>query len=168
MENPPQEKSRKTFWIIAAAILLLGCCCLAAVGGGGYYLYSNGQLTFNGGLSFTGKGPGEIQIINLADNPVYARLERINDDGEENSFVEKHDLAPYDMASFRNLYKDTYVLQISVPSGAPPDSTCTLKIKAGQVYRVVTVPEGTVIARDNNKVDVAEELDIATSSLCQP
>jgi len=170
MENPPppERRSRKTFLIIAIVIVLISCCCLAAVGGLGYYLYSNGQLEFNGGLSFTGRGPSEIQVINLSDGIIYARLERINDDAEENSFSGSLDLEPYDIASFRSLYKDTYILQISVPSGAPPNSTCTLKIKGGQVYRVVSVPEGTVIAQDNKKVDSPEELDISTSSLCQP
>lgn len=168
MENPPQEKSRKTFWIIAAAILLLGCCCLAAVGGLGYYLYANGQLTFNGGLSFTGRGPGEIQIINLSDGPIEATLDRIDDESGESYNQGTLKLAPYDIASFRSLSANKYILQINVSNGLPPNSTCTLKIKGGQVYRVVTVPEGTVIARDENKVDSAEELDINTSSLCQP
>jgi len=113
-------------------------------------------------------GPSEIQVINLSDGIIYARLERINDDAEENSFSGSLDLEPYDIASFRSLSKDTYILQISVPNGLPPNSTCTLKIKGGQVYRVVSIPEGTVIARDKNKVDTAEELDINTSSLCQP
>ncbi|HCU57517.1 MAG TPA: hypothetical protein DF984_04710 [Anaerolineaceae bacterium] len=166
--NPPEKRSSKTFLIIAVVIVLISCCCLAAIGGVGYSLYANGQLTFNGGLSITGRGPGEIQIINLSDGPIKAQLDRIDDESGESYGQGTLDLAPYDIASFRSLYKDTYLLQISVPSGAPPDSTCTLKIKGGQVYRVVTVPEGTVIARDNNKVDSAEELDINTSSLCQP
>lgn len=168
METPPPKRSRKTCLIIAAIIVLISICCVVTAGGVAYYLYSNGQLDSNQILSFVGMGPSEIQVINLSDGIIYARLERINDDAEENSFVGSHDLDPYDIASFRSLYKDIYVLQISVPSGAPPDSNCTLKIKGGQIYRVVSVPEGTVIARDNNKVDSAEELDINTSSLCQP
>lgn len=168
MENPPPKRSWKTCLIIAAVIVILGFCCLVTAGGIGYYLYTNGRLDLNQILSFAGMGPSEIQVINLSDGPIYARLEQINDDSEENTFSGNLDLAPYDIASFRSLSNDTYLLQISVPNGLPPNSSCTLKIKGGQVYRVVSVPEGTVIARDKNKVDTAEELDINTSSLCQP
>jgi len=168
MSTPPQKKSWKTCLIIAAVLAVVSICCLAATGGIGYYLYTNGQLDVNQTLSFVGIGPGEIQVINLSDGPVEALLDRIDDESGESYNQGILKLAPYDIASFRALSASTYILQIHVPNGLPPNSTCTLRMKGGQVYRVVTIPEGTVIARDNNKVDSAEELDINTSSLCQP
>jgi hypothetical protein len=169
MENsPPQKKSRKTCLIVAAVIVIIGFCCLITAGGIAYYLYTNGQLDINQVLSFAGMGQSEIQVINLSDGPIDAQLDRIDDESGESYNQGSLELAPYDIASFRSLSANKYILKINVPSGLPPNSSCTLKIKGGQVYRAVTVPEGTVIARDNNKVDTAEELDINTSSLCQP
>ena len=169
MENPPpKNQSRKTCLIIAVMIVILIFCCLVTAGGIGYYLYTTGQLDTNQILSLVGIGPGEIQVINLSDGPIEATLDRIDDESGESYNQGTLELAPYDIASFRSLSANKYILQINVPNGLPPNSTCTLKMKGGQMYRVVTVPEGTVIARDKNRVDSAEELDISTSSLCQP
>jgi hypothetical protein len=168
MYQPPRKRPWITCLIVVAAIAVLSICCLAAIGGVGYYLYTSGQIDVNQLLSIAGMGPSEIQIINLSDGPIEAKLDRIDEETGEIYHKDDLDLAPYDIASYRNLFTSDYVLYINVPSELPPSSTCTLSIKGGQVYRVVTVPEGTVIARDRNKVDTIEELDISTTSLCQP
>lgn len=168
MSQSGQQTSWKTCLIIAAIIVVICFCCLVTAGGIGYYLYSNGRLDFNQILSITGVGPTEIQVINLSDGPVKAQLDRIDDESGESYNQGTLNLAPYDIAWFRTLSTGKYILQINASNGQPPNSTCTLKIKGGHIYRVVTVPEGTVIARDNNKANSAEELDINTSSLCQP
>ena len=168
MSPPPKKRPWITCLIVVAALAVISICCLALAGGAGYYLYTNGKIDLNQILSLTGMGPSEIQVINLSDGPITAQLERIDDETGESYNQGDLDLAPYDIASYRNLYTSDYILQINVPNGQPPNSTCNLTIKGGQVYRVVTVPEGTVIARDGNKVDTVEELDMTTSSLCQP
>ncbi len=168
MSQPPKKRPWITCMIVVGVIAAISICCLAVVGGFGYYLYTNGQLDINQILSFAGIGPSEIQVINLSDGLIEAQLDRIDDESGESYNQGTLDLAPYDIASFRTLSASDYILHINVPNGLPPSSTCTLKIKGGQVYRVVTVPEGTVIARDKNDVDSIEELDISTSSLCQP
>ena len=168
MSQPPKKRSWKTCLVITGVIAVVSICCLASTAGIGYYLYTNGQLDINHLLSFAGVGPSEIQIINLSDGPIEARLDRIDDESGESYNQGTLDLAPYDIASFRNLSTNEYILQIDVTNDLPPSSNCTLKIKGGQIYRVVSVPEGTLIARDNNNVDSKDELDIFTSSLCQP
>jgi len=168
MSQPSKKKPWLTCLIIAAVIAAVSFCCLAIAGTIGFFLYTNGQLDINQILSFVNVGPSEIQVINLSDGPIEVQLDRISDESGESFNQGTLDLAPYDMASFLELSASEYILQIDVPNGLPPNSTCTLKIKRGQVYRVVTVPEGIVIALDDNEVDSIEELDIATSSLCQP
>ena len=168
MSQPPKKKPWITCLIIAGVIAAVSICCLALTGGIGFYLYTNGQLDINQVLSFVGIGPSEVQVINLSDGPIEAQLDRIDNESGESYNQGTLDLAPYDIASFRTLSTSEYILHIDVPNGLPPSSTCTLKIKGGQIYRVVTIPEGTVIARDKNDVDSIEELDISTSSFCQP
>lgn len=168
MSQTPKKRSSKTCLVIAGVIAAVSFCCLASTAGIGYYLYTNGQLDINQILSFAGIGPSEIQVINLSDGPIEAHLDRIDDESGESYSQGTLDLASYDIASFRNLSTNEYILRIDVNNGLPPSSNCTLHIKGGQVYRVVTVPEGTIIARDKNNVDSIEELDISTSSLCQP
>ena len=168
MSQPPKKRSWKTCLVIAGVIAAVSICCLVSTAGIGYYLYTNGQLDINQLLSFVGVGPSEIQVINLSDGPIEAHLDRIDDESGESYNQGTLDLAPYDIASFRNLSANEYILQIDVNNGLPPSSTCTLNIKGGQLYRVVSVPEGTLIVRDNNNVDSKDELDISTSSLCQP
>jgi len=168
MSQPPKKRSWKTCLVIAGVIAVVSICCLASTAGIGYYLYTNGQLDINQILSFAGMGPSEIQIINLSDGPIEAHLDRIDDESGESYNQGTLDLDPYDIASFRNLSTNDYILHIDVYNGLPPSSSCALHIKGGQVYRVVTVPEGIIIARDNNNVDSKEELDISTSPLCQP
>ena len=168
MYQPRKKRPWITCLIVVVAIAVLSICCLAAAGGVGYYLYTNGQIDVNQLLSIAGMGPSEIQIINLSDGPIEANLDRIDDETGEAYSKDTLDLDPYDIASYRNLFTSDYILYINVPNELPPSSTCALSIKGGQVYRVVTVPEGTVIARDGSKVDTVEELDMTTSSLCQP
>ena len=161
-------KALTTCLLIATVIAVIGFCCLVITGGIGYFLYRSGQLDMNQFLSFGRVDPGEIQVINLSDGPIEVQLERISEDSEENINKGTLDLAPYDISSFPELSTSEYILHIKVPNGLPPNSTCRLTIKRGQIYRVVTVPEGTVIALDNNDVTTIEELDMTTSSLCQP
>jgi len=168
MSQPSRNKPLTTCLIIAAVIAVIGFCCLVITGGIGYFLYRNGQFSINQILSFSSVGPSEIQVINLSDGPIEVKLERISEDSEENISKGALDLSPYDISSFHELSSGEYILQINVPNGLPPDSTCKLNIERGQIYRVVTIPEGTVIALDSNEVDSIEELDISTSSLCQP
>ena len=164
----PKKRPWRTCLLVLAALVVVGVCCLALVGGIGYYLYLNGGLDVNQLLSFAGIGPSEIQVINLSDGPIEANLDRIDD--ETGEFYNKGtlDLSPYDIASFRRLSASEYILQIDVPNGLPPSSTCPLKVGGGQVYRVVAVPDGIVIALDDHDVDSLEELDMRTSSLCRP
>jgi hypothetical protein len=166
MSEAPKKRTWKTCLIIGCVIVVISFCCLVVVGGLGYYLYTSGQLDVNQILSFAGFGPSEIQIINLSDGSINAQLERIDDETGERYEQGSLDLAPYDTASFRSISANKYILDIEVPNGLPPSSSCFLRIKGGQVFRVVTVPEGTIIALDGNKVDDIEELDITTSSIC--
>jgi hypothetical protein len=167
--SPQKKRLWRTCLIVVAVLAMVSFCCLLAVGGIGYYLYASGQLDINQILSFVGIGPSEVQIINLSDGPIEAQLEHIDDETGESHNQGDFDLAPYDIASFRSISAGEYILHIEVPNGLPSNSTCALKIKGGgQVYRVVTVTEGTVIALDDNPVDTPEEMDITTSSLCRP
>ena len=168
MSKSSGSKTLITCLIIAIVIVVIGFCCLAITGGIGYLLYRSGQLDLNQFLSFGSADPSKIQVINLSDGPIAAHLERISTDSEENVNKGSLNLAPYDISSLSDLSANEYILLINVPNGLPPNSTCRLKIKRGQVYRVVTIPEGTVIALDNNEVTTVEELDLTTSPLCQP
>ena len=168
MSQSSSLKPLITCLIIFAVIAVIGFCCLVITGIVGYFLYTNSQLDITQFLSLGSSGPSEIQVINLSDGPIEVQLERISDDSDENINKGSLDLAPYDISSFHALSNSKYLLHITVANGLPPNSTCRLNIKRGQIYRVVTVPEGTVIALGENEVNSVKELDITISPLCQP
>ena len=168
MQQPAQRSPWITCLIVAVVLTVLCTCCLVIVGGGGYYLYINGQLNLNQIMSSAGMGPSEIQIINLSDGPITAKLEHIDNETSEKTSRDTLELDPYDIASFRDLARSQFILTIEVSNGQPPNSICRLDIRGSQVYRVVTVPDGTIIALDDNEVNTTDELDITTSSLCRP
>lgn len=168
MSHPRKKRPWLTCLTLIGCVAVLCLCCNALVAGLGYALYTNGSLNLNQVLSLVGMSPSEMQIINLSDGPIETRLERIEAESGESYNQGSLELDPYAIASFRSLSASEYRLQIEVPNGLPPSSSCRLQIKGGQVYRVVTVPEGIVIALDNHEVDAIEELDMAQSPFCQP
>lgn len=163
-----KNKKRRTCLIVGLAIVL-GCLCVVVVlGGVGYYLYSSGQLDLNEVSGWFGFGPGEIQVINLSDGEIEAVLTRISEEDGESYSEGDATLAPYDIKTFRSLSGDRYTLEINVSNGLPASSSCTVRMKGGDIYRVVVVPEGTAITLEGEDVTSADEVNIQTSSLCQP
>ena len=163
-----KNKKRRTCLIVGLAIVVACLCLTVVLGGAGYYLYSSGQLDLSEISGWLGFGPGEIQVINLSDGEIEAVLTRINaEDGETYSEGDGK-LAPYDIKTFRSLNGELYTLEINVYNGLPVSSSCTVKMKGGDIYRVVVVPEGTAITLEGENVTRVEEVNILTSPLCQP
>jgi len=133
----------------------------------GAYLYSTNIITLNDILNIANLGPGEIQFVNLSDDTIEIELRSIDEEAGETYHVDSASMNPYDMASFRSISKGRYELSIAAPGGSITGETCYLNIKGGDAYHVAVIPEGIIIALEGKKFNNPEEINMATSSLCE-
>jgi len=157
-----------TCLLVVLVVSVLCICGIIILGGGGYYLYTSGQYTINDVLNLVGRGPAEIQIVNLSDGDLYAELIYIDEETGETSHHTSLDLASYDISTMRDLSAGQFQLNLSTSLGVPEDGICWLNLRGGDIYRFVVVPDGVGVILSGEDVDSAEEVDIRTSSLCQP
>ena len=139
-------------------ISLCGLIGLAAIG---YYLYSTGVIDKR---TFLNIGTGEINIINTTESSLSARLTRLDTETGEPAEVNSVDLGSYEIGGLAYIDAGRYRLDIE---GTPVEGSCTMMIGGGDLFRVVAVPEGIAIIEEGGNQANAEELNMATSSLCR-
>lgn len=169
MSQAPRRKRSPLLTCTAILILLfVACVCGSAViVGAGGYLYSNNIITLNDILNIANLGPGEIQFVNLSDDTIEIELRSIDDEDGETHQVDSASMKPYDMTSFHSISKGRYELSITAPGGSITGDTCYLNLKGGDAYHVAVIPEGIIIALEGMKINGPEDINMATSSLCE-
>jgi len=162
--KPPKKKRSCLLWIVI--ILLILACGLLALGGAGYYMYTTGQITPLQLMNLL--GAGEISIANLTDEMLEIELVQLETDAGEPSTFDNLSLESYGMDAIGSIPSGSYRLILKTPSNQPPGVTCHIRIKGGDIYQIVGVPEGFAISREGFNATNASELNMQTSSLCQP
>ncbi|MBN1317190.1 MAG: hypothetical protein JXA42_17030 [Anaerolineales bacterium] len=168
--NPTQKRKRSRFvscLLTSGIIVVILVCLLAIVIGGGYYLYSQGTITQKQIFDMIGMGAGEISIINTLDDPTRIELYRLDTETgepERDMLLESEPLAIDALANI-----DPGLVRIDfTPAGGTAIGSCTLKIKSGDLYQFVLVPEGIAITQQDKPPETPAEMNIETSKLCQP
>lgn len=165
--KPPKKKRGCLAWggIFLAIIL---CCLLSllALGGVGYYMYTTGQVTPMQLMNMV--GVGEVSVANLTDETLAIELIQLETESGEPSSFERLGLAEFDVDSIGAIPPGSYQLTLESESGQPGNINCYLTIKRGDVYQIVGVPEGFAISLKGYEADSSTELDMRTTSLCQP
>ncbi len=165
--KPKKKRSRAASCFITLAISAAVIICLVAVvGGGGYYLYSTGQISRRTIQNAIGMGYGEISVVNIADEPVDINLTRLDtEDGEPNS-VNSDEIEPLGISGFGSIEPGHYEFELTTPSGQP-GGICRMRIGSGDSFQFVVVPEGIAITQEGVSSQNPDEIDMATSALCQ-
>ena len=168
--SPGTRKKRSpliTCGLVVIAIGILCFCCTVLLGSSGYYLFSSGRITLNDILNLVNLGPGEIQLVNLSDGRVEVELRWVDDEDGDTYHQDSASLEPYDMAAFRSVSSGHYELIINVPNGRPRGDTCYLNVRGGSSYHVAVVPDGIVIVLEGDRVTEVEEVNMATTEMCE-
>ncbi len=162
--SPKKNRSRKSTILISCGVAFVVMICLfLVVGGGGYYLISTGSLSYIQIMNIVGPGTGEISIVNLDDLDVGASLERLDTEDGSPASTGSETLAPLEIGGFGNIEKGRYRLELRATNGGE----CILEIVRGDEYQFVVVPEGIAVTRIGEVTQNADEVDMATSSLCR-
>jgi hypothetical protein len=154
--------------IVGVTLLIVSCCCIVLLGGGGYYLYQSGELTPRTILNTLGFGVGEIQVVNLTDATLQADLYQLETESGSPESFEELSLDTYDMSAIGYILPGSYELRFSFSGGDPLGGSCWMQVESGDVYQFVAVPEGIAVALEGYEPSDPAELDIVSSSLCQP
>jgi hypothetical protein len=153
--------------MIFLILVLISCCCLVLAGGGGYYLYQSGEISRREVLNTLGMGTGDVSIVNISDDRVYAKILTADPDtGEWSSYLDLT-LESFDTGALGSIPPGVYELQLQIPSNIPPGGSCWMEIQSGDQYQIVVVPAGIVITMEGYEPTNPDELDFQTSSLCR-
>lgn len=164
---PQKKKSRLVSCLLTTGIIVLVLLCLLIIiAGGGYYLYQKGTFTQKELMNLVGMGTGEISIINTREDSIEVHMFRLDTESgspEENSQL---DLAPSAIDGVANIDSGRY--RVDFTSGGSSLGSCTMRIKSGDVFQFVIIPEGIAITREDKPPKSAAEINIVTSDLCKP
>jgi hypothetical protein len=158
----PPEK-RRSFWRTCLIVTLLGFCGLVVVAAGGYYLYTSGAISRRTVLNAVGLGAGEISITNVTETALTARLTRLDTESGSPEEFNSVRFEALDIAGFGGIPPGRYLLEFS----GGREASCSMQIESGDQFNLLVVPEGIAIAKAGYEPDSADELDLATSSLCR-
>lgn len=158
-EPEPQPRRRRRPGCFAYLLLLL----IAIVAGAGY-AYQTGVLTPRLVLNAAGFAAAEVEFVNLRDTRVSVNLALANTAGE--SFPAAIRLEPYDIATHRAPRPNDLSVTVVGPDGASL-ATCLLRIRAGDRFRIVVLPDRSLIQRGDAAPADTRDLLLATSSLCR-
>jgi hypothetical protein len=143
------------------AFLLLLVIVIAAGAG---YAYQSGVLTPRLVLNAVGYAAAEVEFVNLRDARIGANIALDNPDGK--SFPAAIRLEPYDIATHRVVRPSGLQVTIVGDDGAPL-ATCLLRLRAGDRYRIVVLPDRSLVQRGDALPANLADLVIDTSSLCR-
>jgi len=162
--------NKRSPWVacifILGLIVILCLCGSVLVLGSGTYLYSSGTISINDIIKIVNLGPSELQIVNLSEGDIEVNLIYFDENDGETSHIQSKNLSPYDIKTLRSISPGSYQLEIIVSNGMPSSDVCDLKIKGGSFYSIAVLPEGIIIALDGKKVTSINDVNMATSSLC--
>jgi hypothetical protein len=165
---PPPKKSSGclTCLLIALIVGFVGCVLLVAVGIGGYFLWKNNTISEKQILKLVGKAPGEVNIINLADENLQVVLTPL-DTSESSGFLMNNELQlePLDIDGFA---VNPGRVQLDFSTTSSGVQSCTLRVNSGDYYQFVATTQGIVVTNEKYPVQSGADLRIATSPLCQP
>ena len=149
-------------------ILLVFIVLIVGTIGVGWYMLQNGSLTQRGILNTLGMGTGEAAVLNLTDGDLSVSIASLSTDSSSGSGLLETDLAlkPTDSNSFRSIGPGRYRITFSATVGEASGS-CSLQVGSGDVYQFVAVNEGIVVTNEKYPPSRAEDLNMATSSLCK-
>lgn len=149
--------------LLIVLALFLGLVALVA---GGFFAWRAGYINQIKILNAIGQGYGEISVVNVSDTTVKVAITPLTADTTEllESMLE---IDPQEISSFRALKPGMYQLDLSDASGISR-GTCTLEVVSGDVYQLVVIPQAVAITRESQNSTTPKELNILTSSLCQP
>lgn len=144
---------------------VIGVVLLIAVGVGGYLALSSGVLTQHQLLAWAGRAPAEINLINLGEKPLSARLIGLDEDQAGGSFDDPDlSLEPLEMDGY-SILPGRYRLELTF-SGSQPVS-CTLRADSGDFYQFSATAAAIFVSSTQNPARSASDLRVPGSPLCQ-
>lgn len=165
MAAPPPAKKRSCC-LSCLLSAVIGVLALVVLGMGVYLLFKNGVVTERQVLALVGKVPGEVNIINLLDEPLDVTLNPL-DSSQSNTFTVGNglNLQPMDVDGFT---MDAGGYELSFSSSSTPTSVCTLKIASNDYLRFAVSGSGIIVTSDAHPSKTDADLRIETSPLCHP
>ena len=166
-QSPPAAPRKKGSYLRNCLIAsVISVCLLAATGGIGYYLIQTGQLDRRIVQNAVGLGYGEVNLVNLTDEPLTLSLTRLDgESGGPETFAEDT-FEPFDIGGYGGITPGMYEVALWTSSGLPQGS-CDLDFESGTALQIVAVPEGIAISIEGGETQNADDLDILTSSWCR-
>lgn len=161
----PSQKKKHGCGCCLLVVLTLLFGLIAAVAGG-FFAWRAGYINQIKILNTIGQGYGEISVVNVSDTTVEVEITPLTSDASEllETILE---IEPEEISSFRALKPGTYQLDVSNSFGVSR-GTCMLEVVSGDVYQLVIIPQAVAITRESQHSTSPQELNILTSSLCQP
>lgn len=150
--------------LIACAILV---GLLAAVAAGGFLAFQNGLITQTTLLNLVGLGPGDIEVDNFRDDTLYVTITQLDVPSDSTPTRKALEIKPFDIQAHRVQNPGRYRVEFGAARGSANLGTCTLKIRSGDQYQFVPLPNNIVVNRENNPVSVGTDFIVATSALCR-
>ncbi len=150
---------------------LVGCLgiiiIIAIIVVGGFFAFQRGMITQTTILNLVGRGPGDIEVDNFADNKVEVTIKQLDVSKDSSPNQGTLSLNAFDIKSFRAQDPGKYKVDFGKSSGGTDLGTCTLTVKSGDRYQFVTLPDKIVVNRANNPPSAGKDLIVATSALCR-
>lgn len=161
--SPGRSRTKKIGCGCAAALLavLLLCMLCAAAG---YLASRRGWISSRTIFSLMGRGPGDVQITNLANQSLLISPEMLDEGKFGYSAATPLYLDPGDMGSY-SLEPSRYTFTFQTESG-DVIAACTLPIQSGDQYTLMAQGDDLYILRDG-EADAAG-ISIRTSGFCMP
>jgi hypothetical protein len=146
-----------------AAVLMLVLIALVAL----FFALRSGALSSAKLLSIIGLGPGTIEVMNFRDDAIQIDFTEVKESGQSTQPDKTIALDAYGISSDPAVSRGTYLVAFSAKTGTAALGSCTLTVRAGDLYRFVALANGIIVDRDNSPSSKGEDLILTTSAYCR-
>ncbi len=151
--------------------MLFGCLglivILALLGIGGFVAYQNGGITTDTVLTLAGIGPGFVSVNNLRDDAIRVKITKLDVEDDSFTVLGEQTLSAFDVRAFTVTDSGRYSAAFTLASDGTSIGACTLRVRSGDQYQFIALPDGIMINRENNPPSNGTDLVVATSALCR-
>lgn len=147
------------FLVFTVLVVILGV--------GGFVAVQNGWITLNTLLNLAGLGPGDSEVDNFRDEAIDVTVRQLDPPQGSSPAQGRLVLNAFDVKSYRAQNPGIYRVEFRTGRGTIDLGACNLRIRSGDQYQFVVLPERIVVNRVNNPSAVGTDFVIQTSALCR-
>ncbi|MGB8648616.1 MAG: zinc ribbon domain-containing protein [Anaerolineae bacterium] len=163
--KPVRARPRKSFLILGgcAGVMMLCLIGVAAF----YFAFRSGVITQKRLLNLVGLGSGTIKVMNFRDDAIRAIVTPIKPSQDHEPVEAVYNLDAYESIALETGDAGQFRVDIQLRNTGKAQGSCNLNVRGGDQYRVVSLPNGILIVRQNSPSRDPKDLFPETSAFCR-